>query len=344
MAYQSRLHPAFAVSNIKNHIPITLEINNSHYNTWFELFQITCRAYDVLDHLSPPSNSAESSTTTDPVTPPTVAQIALWSRLDAIFLNWLYGTISIELLNNIFEAGSTAAATWSRIKDIFQDNKSSRALYLQRQFNNIRLDNFPDVTSYCQKIKSIADQLSNVDDKVSDPRMVLQLIAGLNDTYDSIGSQLSYIQPLPMFYQARSMLLLEETRKQKQHIPSSTPSDVALLTTGKSSSQIPNLMPPNPNFTQPQSSYGNYNRGPGNNCGSYRGNYNNRGRSSNRGRGSRSYYPSYPRTWANQPPWAYQQPSNWAYPLTHTRLQAGPGNPHLNRAFGLSACSGPLCC
>ncbi|XP_071718150.1 uncharacterized protein [Rutidosis leptorrhynchoides] len=310
MAYQNRLHPAFTVSNIKTHIPITLEINNSHYNTWSKLFQITCRAYDVLDHLSPPSDSAVSSTTTDPVTLPTAAQTALWSRLDAIVLNWLYGTISIELLNNIFEAGSTATATWSRIKDIFQNNKSSRALYLQCQFNNIRLDNFPDVTSYCQEIKSIADQLSNVDDKVSDPRMVLQLIAGLNDTYDSIGSQLSYIRSLPKFYQARSMLILEETLKQKQHIPSSIPSDAAVLITGKSSSQIPNSMPPNPNFTQPQSSRGNYKQGRGNNRASYHGNYNNRGHSSNRGRGNRSYYPLYPQTWTNQPPWAYQQPSN----------------------------------
>ncbi|XP_071738825.1 uncharacterized protein [Rutidosis leptorrhynchoides] len=206
----SRLHPAFTVSNIKNHIPITLELKNSHYNTWSELFQITCWAYDVLDHLSHPTDSADSSVTTGSGTPPSSAQTALWSRLDAIVLNWLYETISIELFNNIFDVGSTATATWSRIKDIFQDNKSSRALYLQRQFNSIMMDNFPDVTSYCQEIKSIANQLSNVDDKVSDPRMVLQLIAGLNDTYDSIASQLSYIKPLLTLYQARSMLLLED--------------------------------------------------------------------------------------------------------------------------------------
>ncbi|XP_071715035.1 uncharacterized protein [Rutidosis leptorrhynchoides] len=118
----------------------------------------------------------------------------------------------------------------------FSRHKNTRALYLQRQFTNIKLDNFPNVTAYYQELKSISDQLGNVGDKVSDPRMVLQLITGLNANFDTIGTQLSYITPLPSIYQARSMLLLEESRKQKQILPPSTPTDVALVTTATDSS------------------------------------------------------------------------------------------------------------
>ncbi|XP_071695743.1 uncharacterized protein [Rutidosis leptorrhynchoides] len=164
----SKYHPALTVSNIKNHILITLELNKSQYTTWAELFKITCRAFDVIDHITEQAATTESTTTETSTTP-----VVSWASLDAIVLSWIYGTVSLELLGTIFEADSTAAKTWSHIQNLFQDNKSSRALYLQRQFTNIKLDNFLNVSAYCQELKSIADQLSNVDDKVSDPRMVL---------------------------------------------------------------------------------------------------------------------------------------------------------------------------
>ncbi|XP_071727932.1 uncharacterized protein [Rutidosis leptorrhynchoides] len=222
-----KYHHAFNVSKIKNHIPITLELNKSQYTTWAELFKITCTAFDVIDRISTPTQSSDSTTSDTSSTP----DLATWNLLDVIVLNWMYDTVSIEVLNSIFESGSTSAKTWSRIQNLFQDNKSSRALYLNRQFSNIKLNNFPNVSAYCQELKSVADQLANVVDKVSDPNMVLQLIVSLNDNYDTIGSQLAHIDPLTSFYQARSMLLLEETRKQKQTLQSSTSTDAALINT-----------------------------------------------------------------------------------------------------------------
>ncbi|XP_071687036.1 uncharacterized protein [Rutidosis leptorrhynchoides] len=298
MADPKLFHPAFTVSNIKNHIPFTLELDKSQYTTWAELFKITCQAYDILDHIITSSDSSDSATVY--TTSNSATQAAIWSRLDDVVLNWIYGTISIELLNNVFETDSTAAKTWTRIQDMFQDNKNSCALYLQRQFTNIKLDNFPNISAYCQELKSIADQLGNVGDKVTEPRMVLQLIAGLNDNFDTIGSQLAYISPLPSFYQARSMLLLEETRKQKQVLLPSTPIDAALIgTTGNSSSDTSSNQP----------SRGNDYRGRGSNRGSYRGR-----NSSNRGCGrGRGNYPNSAPAWANQPPRNWQQ-SPWNYP------------------------------
>ncbi|XP_071718009.1 uncharacterized protein [Rutidosis leptorrhynchoides] len=301
---EPKYHPAFTVSDIKNYISITLELDKSQYTRWAELFKITCTAFDVIDHIITPTESSESATVTSDKS--NTSNVS-WFRLDAVVLNWMYGTVSLEVLNTIFEAGSTAAKTWLRIQNLFQDNKSSRALYLQRQFTNIKLDNFPNVSAYCQELKSIADQLENVDEKLSDPRIVLQLIAGLNDNYDTIGSQMAHITPLPLFYQARSMLLLEETRKQKQPLSPSTPADAALIsTTGNSSS---NKSPVSANQPYPGNNY----RGRGSNwCNSYR------GRNSNtRGRGL-VYYPNSSPTWNTQPPWNWQQaPWNYSPPCPY---------------------------
>ena len=48
-------HPALAVSNINTFLKITLDIEKGQYVTWLELFKIHARAYQVLDHILPPS-------------------------------------------------------------------------------------------------------------------------------------------------------------------------------------------------------------------------------------------------------------------------------------------------
>ncbi|XP_071728956.1 uncharacterized protein [Rutidosis leptorrhynchoides] len=126
---------------------------------------------------------------------------------------------------------NTSAVAWARLKADFHDNKNSRALYLQRQFTNIRLDDFSSVSAYCQQLKALADQLTNVGDKVTEDRMVLQLIAGLNDNYDTVGTYFIQVDKLPSFYDARSKLILEENRKQKQTAHNSSALDTALLIT-----------------------------------------------------------------------------------------------------------------
>ncbi|KAL2903154.1 Retrovirus-related Pol polyprotein from transposon TNT 1-94 [Bienertia sinuspersici] len=90
----------------------------------------------------------------------------------------------------------------------------TREVYLENQFNLIHLNNFPDISSYCQKLKTLKDQLAPVDQEVNEQKMVLRLIAGLiNTDYDTPAQVISQMEPLPNFETARSKLLLEETRK-----------------------------------------------------------------------------------------------------------------------------------
>ncbi|XP_021716361.1 uncharacterized protein LOC110684248 [Chenopodium quinoa] len=129
-------HPALTVTNIKNSIPLTLDYDKVQYSSWVELFENHVCAYEVLDHIDPktprPSNISET----------------LWNRLDAIVKQWIYGTISKDLLETILGRKSTAQQTWDRIKDIFQDNKSTRAVYLKTQLNAILLDAYPNATAF----------------------------------------------------------------------------------------------------------------------------------------------------------------------------------------------------
>ena len=103
----------------------------------------------------------------------------------------------------------------------------------------------------------LTDQLAGVGSPVSNQRLVLQLAAGLNDAYDNVASLIQQRDPLPLFYTARSMLTLEESRK-AQHLGSS---NNALLATsdsllGESSDDLAEKSPPPQRHSQHQPSRG----------------------------------------------------------------------------------------
>ncbi|GKE36002.1 hypothetical protein Tco_1455324, partial [Tanacetum coccineum] len=62
----------------------------------------------------------------------------------------------------------------------------------------------------------LSDQLSNVGALVSNNRLVLKLIVGLNEGYDNVATFIQQSDPFRPFYDARSRLILEKTRKNKQ--------------------------------------------------------------------------------------------------------------------------------
>ncbi|XP_056688336.1 uncharacterized protein [Spinacia oleracea] len=76
-----------------------------------------------------------------------------------------------------------AEKAWKRVAQIFQDNKNTRAAYLEKEFTTTKMADFGSVMAYYNKLKSLADQLANVGSPVSDQRLVLRLLAGLPEAY-----------------------------------------------------------------------------------------------------------------------------------------------------------------
>ncbi|XP_071740817.1 uncharacterized protein [Rutidosis leptorrhynchoides] len=220
------------IHHIQHSVPFKLDMEISKYASWCELFKIHCRAHDVFDHLTSdsPATSSKGKETDDS------NNIELWHRQDEIVLQWIYATISIDVMHTILEPDTTAKQAWERLKNIFHDNKNSRALALENQFLNTKLDNFPNVSAYCQELKMLSDQLANVDAKVDRKRLVLQLVAGLNDNYAAIGTHINQMKKLPTFYDARSKLILEESLKnRKAAMANPNDSSTALVATTENS-------------------------------------------------------------------------------------------------------------
>lgn len=131
---------------------------------------------------------------------------------------------------------------------MFQDNKHSRVVHLEYQFANTDLDDFRSTKAYCNRLKLLADQLSNVDSPVNNTRLVLKMIYGLTVSYASFVTYIQQHDPLPMFETEKPRLELEEStmiqRVARESGNQSSPT--ALLMKSEDANSSPSASPVNP--------------------------------------------------------------------------------------------------
>ncbi|KAI3690613.1 hypothetical protein L2E82_48745 [Cichorium intybus] len=279
-AKATTLHPAYSVTNIQTKIR-TLDGTKVTYSSWTKLFCLHAKAYKVSDHI----NGTPPPIETDP-------GYVQWAEIDALVLQWIYSTLSDELMARILENDTTAQAAWNKLKSTFLSNKGSHAAALKQEFSNLTLGACSSMETYCQKLKDLADQLGDVDNPVTESRLVLQLVCGLRPEFDVVGAFIN--QSSPSWDTARSMLHLEQHRKSARQ--NQTPIVLAAPTSNRS--QNPG------NQTQGNRDHGNNNF----NHQSWNSNSNSRGRgrgsnSRGRGRSNRGRGRGQQQNFWNQQPW-----------------------------------------
>ncbi|XP_026396392.1 uncharacterized protein LOC113291028 [Papaver somniferum] len=193
------LHPGFAVSNIKTLIPINLDIKQDEYSSWVFLFQLHLQAHNLLflidDSIPPPDLDAS-----------TILQ------LDALCRQWMFSTMTKDLMLTVLRTGNTAKELWDHVKRLFQDNKGSHAANLESKFVNLKFFDCNNVDDYCDKLHALSNRLSDLDFPMDEKRLVIQLVNGLPKEYNTV---VSFIQQLmPSFDTARSQLRTEDIRRE----------------------------------------------------------------------------------------------------------------------------------
>ncbi|KAJ0624492.1 hypothetical protein HanIR_Chr01g0043681 [Helianthus annuus] len=233
-AKQPALHPAYSVTNIQSKIR-TLDGKTVTYTSWVKLFRLHAIAYKVLAHIDgidPPKDNAP--------------EYPLWVELDALVLQWILSTVSDNLLPRLLGQVSTARAAWLKLEKTFLSNKKARAAALETQFCNLTLAHCSSIDDYCQRLSDLANQLEDVDQPVAESRLVLQLVRGLPQEYDTTASLIH--QNNADWDTARTMLQDEVIRMEARQ---STTSSVLVTQqpnqTSSSSSQQPHNNHPNPN-------------------------------------------------------------------------------------------------
>ncbi|KAJ9556387.1 LOW QUALITY PROTEIN: hypothetical protein OSB04_011001 [Centaurea solstitialis] len=105
------LHPEYTVTNIENKVHV-LDVTKVSNSSWVKLFQLHELGYDVLNHIDGTKAPAEDSD-----------EYAAWRKVDAIVLQWIYGSLSDELLIRVLESKSTTFEAWTGIKNLFHNKK-----------------------------------------------------------------------------------------------------------------------------------------------------------------------------------------------------------------------------
>lgn len=82
---------------------------------------------NVLDHIIPSSDAHAIQASTDLKD----NNSGLWNQLDMVVLQWMYATVSQDILQSILVVDDTTEECWKRITAMFHDNKHSHAVQLE---------------------------------------------------------------------------------------------------------------------------------------------------------------------------------------------------------------------
>ncbi|XP_039806492.1 uncharacterized protein LOC120670460 [Panicum virgatum] len=188
--------------NIRAHVHIVLDLENTSYSQWRRLFDTVFGKFGLRDHVI-------SSTAT-----PRFSD-SEWAMIDECIVNWLYMTISTELVDIVMEQNDTALAVWTAIEELFHDNRLTRAVHLESVFRSL-LQGDLSVTEYCSQLKVLAGKLADVGHPIREDNQVVNLLRGLNPRLRHMISSINTQDPLPSFRKVRSQLLLEEKSLKNQ--------------------------------------------------------------------------------------------------------------------------------
>jgi hypothetical protein len=125
--------------------------------------------------------------------------------MDNVILNWISNSISAELHQVVQERGCTARHLWLAIENQFLGNREQRTLHLDAVFRTFVQGDL-SINEYCRKFKAMADDLADLGAPVEDWILVLNILKGLNQRFEHVGSIIWCYSPFSNFLKVQNDL------------------------------------------------------------------------------------------------------------------------------------------
>jgi hypothetical protein len=191
---KTRSLPDFsAVLNVRQVVNIIFDSSSTNYACWRDLMEQALQRYTLIKHIT------DDTPSNDPG----------WIWMDNVVLNWISNSISADLHQVVREHGCTTRHLWLTIENQFLGNREQRTLHLDAAFRTFVQGDL-SINGYCRKFKAMADGLANLGAPVEDRILVLNILRGLNQRFEHVGSIIQCYSPFPNFLKVRDDLLLEE--------------------------------------------------------------------------------------------------------------------------------------
>jgi hypothetical protein len=191
-------------------VPIKLSHAAANFFAWKTYFGLLFHEYDLLDHVNG-----------------TVDLLAMphdpdWSTIDATIIRWFFQTVSTDIFHTVVRDGDIPRDVWNKITDLFTDNKLQRMTFLQQEFFGLHQNDL-SLDSYCLRLKTLSDELRDLDFPIIDALLLSTLVAGLGEDLSHAASNLTLLTK-PTYEQAVAYLRNEERR-----LPPSSPASTMEL-------------------------------------------------------------------------------------------------------------------
>ena len=163
---------------ILERVPVKLSHTAANFFLWKTYFGLLFREYDLLDHVDGSIDLLDMPHDPD------------WLALDATIIRWFYQTVSPEIFRTVVRDGDSAHTVWTKITGLFTDNKIQRVTFLQQEFFGTHQHDL-SLDDYVLRLKSLSDELRDLEFPIDDKIMLSTLSAGLGEDLSNAASNLT---------------------------------------------------------------------------------------------------------------------------------------------------------
>jgi len=161
-------------------IPISTKLNRNNFLSWKSQITPALHGYGLYHFLT--DIAPEEKVTVEGVQQSNPC-FSHWHRQDQLILSWLRSTLSDTILSQVVSC-DTSAALWKSLQQSFSATSRACLSELRRSLQTTTKGGL-SCADYCQKIRSLADELAFAGSPISDDDLVLQVLGGLGSDYNS---------------------------------------------------------------------------------------------------------------------------------------------------------------
>jgi hypothetical protein len=203
--------PTISIPNI-SHL-VSVKLSDTNYLVWesqVKPFLLGQNLWHFIDGSHPcpspilfPSDKSESSTSSS-----TNPNYVSWFQTDQSLISILRATLSESVLSQVI-GFSTSKDIWDCLKQNFSQQSLANSAQLKFRLFSITKGS-KSISEYLAQAKSLADELTAIQEPVSNSDLVTYVLRGLGLNYQMIVTAILNFPPLPSFSDLRTRLLAFE--------------------------------------------------------------------------------------------------------------------------------------
>ncbi|XP_026420737.1 uncharacterized protein LOC113316800 isoform X2 [Papaver somniferum] len=207
----------FPFTNISNFVSAKLGQNN--FLLWRDQMESILVSTDLFGYVNGDIVEAIKNVEVDGVLTLN-PQWVIWRKIDCFVTSCMKATFIYSVSGDVLGL-STAMEIWAYLEITFRSQLMARKSMLKNQLHNIKKGNLT-ILVYLQNIKTIADSLAAIGEKMSDSDLVMYVLHGLGREFDTFVVAAQNRETPFTFAELKPRLLNHEQWIIEQHQDSST--------------------------------------------------------------------------------------------------------------------------